>query len=397
VRILVCSIEAPLPPVNGLRLALGELLEQLRRRHHVRTLALTGADQRAADADDATLRLLPPAQPSAVRATGRHLRALLARRPFGVDRLSEALREPLLEELERFRPDVVHVTSGRAAALGRALAGRPAVLAALDAWHLNVEADAAAAPAWRRPLLAMQAGLVRRFEARVYRFFSRVVVVSEADRDALLALDPSLRIAVIPNGVDTDFFAPASDTARDEQRLLFTGVMSYPPNVTAAEFLARELAPLVRAARPAARLAIVGRAPAPAVRDLSRLEAVDVVGEVPDLRPWLTGSRVYVCPMQSGTGIKNKLLEAMASGLPCVATPLALQGLQARDGVELLVGETPEELASHVVRLLEDDELAQTLGNAARRYVCAQHDWTAVGAAYERLYETVRAERPSSS
>ena len=170
-----------------------------------------------------------------------------------------------------------------------------------------------------------------------YGRFDRVIVVSEEDRRALLAVNPTLQIAVIPNGVEADAF-DWDGTPRDRALILFTGVMSYAPNATASEFLARRVLPRVGQAIPAARLALVGRNPGPKVRALGSLPGVEVVGEVPEMRPWLSRAGAYACPMLSGTGIKNKLLEAMANGLPCVATPLALQGLSVTREKEVLVG-----------------------------------------------------------
>jgi polysaccharide biosynthesis protein PslH len=392
VRILVCASEAPLPPTNGFRLALEALLVRLRKRHEVRVLALRQHDQGRAESSDPALRLLPPPAAELAGRAGRLAHGLLDREPFTASGLAARLHAPLADELERFRPDVVHVTSGRLAALGRGLGDTPSLLAALDAWHLNVEAELLVTDGLRRRLLRWESSRVRLFEAREYRRFGRVVVVSERDRAALQDLGTVLRVEVIPNGVDTGRFAPDPAAARDERRIVFTGVMSYAPNVTAADYLARRVFAQVRAERRDATLAIVGREPAPAVRALAALDGVEVVGAVPDLRHWLTASRAFACPMRSGTGIKNKLLEAMACGLPCVATRLALQGLRVTDGVELLVGRDEDELAAHFVRLLDDGDLARRLGQAARDYVRREHDWDAVAAAYERLYETVRAE-----
>jgi glycosyltransferase involved in cell wall biosynthesis len=123
------------------------------------------------------------------------------------------------------------------------------------------------------------------------------------------------------------------------------------------------------------------------VQALAAVDGVEVIGEVPDLRAWLATSRAYACPMVSGTGIKNKLLEAMACGLPCVATPLALQGMDAEPSRDLLVAADVEDFAAHLVRVLEDDELAGRLGRAAREYVCSHHSWEAFGQAYVRTYE----------
>lgn len=386
-RILVCALEAPLPPVNGLRLHLSALLKELRRDHQVFVLAIRMPDQTGHVDPGEGMRLLahPARRPLRARSIAR---AIVRGQPPFVDEVAALLRGPLHEELERFRPEVVHVTSGRLAALGRDLRDRASVLAALDAWHLNVEAEAVAAAGVRRRLLHELARRVRRFEAAEFGRFGSVVVVSDRDREELLALDGSMKVAVIPNGVDLEAFAH-DGTARDPNRIIFTGVMSYAPNVTAADFLARRVLPLVREVHPGARVALVGRDPRPEVLALQKLPGVEVPGEVPDLRPWLSGSRTYACPMLTGTGIKNKLLEAMANGLPCVATPLALQGLSVTPGEQVLVGRDEHELAGHLGRLLSDDKAAEQVGRAGLDYVRAHHSWAAAADAYVRVYSEV--------
>jgi glycosyltransferase involved in cell wall biosynthesis len=392
-RILICAAEAPLPPVNGFRVLLTALRRELRLEHDVRVLAFRSPDQDAPQADEGDLHLLPRPGDDGAAALMETIRAVARGRPLRADRLAAPMAGPLHMELNTFQPEVVHVTSGRLAGLGRLLTGRPSTLGALDAMHLNVEARALVASGVRRRLLRAEVGRVRKFEAAEYRRFGHVVVVSEADRTALLEIDPSLAITVIPNGVDVQFFRPDRDAAVNRSRIVFTGVMSYAPNVLAAEFLAREVFPQVRAQWPDAQLAIVGRAPSARVSALADLPGVEVTGEVEDLRPWLRESRVYACPMTSGTGIKNKLLEAMACGLPCVATPLALQGLDVTAGEQVLVGTSADQLAREIGRMLADDGLATRLGAAARQHVCTEHDWSAVARRYVSIWEGVRLAR----
>jgi polysaccharide biosynthesis protein PslH len=392
-RLLVCASEAPLPPVNGFRLMLAALLREVEREHEVRVVAFQSPGQEARPGDESGLHLIPRPKGLGPAAVVEAARAAARGRPLRADRLAGPMAATLSSELNAFRPEVVHVTSGRLASLGALLVNRAAVLGAVDAMHLNVEARARAAAGVRGLLLRAEIGRVRTFEATEYKRFSHVVVVSEADRDALLDLDPSLEITVIPNGVDVEFFSPDPGAAVDTHCIVFTGVMSYAPNVLAAEFLARDVFPRVRAEWPQARLAIVGRSPDKRVLSLTAEPGVEVTGEVPDVRPWLRESRVFACPMTSGTGIKNKLLEAMACGAPCVVTPLALQGLSVLLGEHVLVGETAEELARQIGRVLGDDDLAARLASAGSEYVRSQHDWASVAEAYVRVWDEARRAR----
>jgi glycosyltransferase involved in cell wall biosynthesis len=382
-RILVCALEAPLPPPNGLRLQLSALVRELGKSHDLRIVGYRMPDQEAPAPD--SWRLLSGGGARGISRGLTLARAAFVGRPPHVDQLAARLLPPVGDELRSFDPHVIHVASGRLAALGGKLEGRPAVLAALDAWHLNVVARARLAPLHRRPGFALQAALTRRFESREYARFDRVVVVSDEDADALRSVNPLIRLDVIPNGVDAEAFG-SDGSHREPGAIVFTGVMSFPPNVAAATFMARRVLPAVRADRTDARLWLVGRDPAPAVLELAGAPGVEVVGEVQDMRPWLSRASVYACPMVSGTGIKNKLLEAMANGLPCVATPLAIRGLRAEPGRDIIVGAGEAEIAAGIVRVLGDETLARALGEAGRSAVIAHHGWAAAADAYEQLY-----------
>lgn len=392
-RILVCALEAPLPPPTGLRLPLIELVRRLAgtEGHEVRVLAFRWPDQHGEVPAGVDLVAVPRRPPGRLEDARALVHAVSRRRPLRADDHADRMRVALRAEIARFAPEVVHVFSGRLAAVADVLDGIPSVLSALDAWHRNVAARRPVEGPLRRWLLSGEERRVRRFEATEYPRYGRVVVVSDADRDELRRVAPDARVVVIPNGVDAAAFT-AVEVPKDPRRLVFHGVLNFAPNVTAARTLVEDILPLVRARVPDAHVVLVGRTPDPRVRALGAVAGVEVVGEVPDVRPWLAGSAVYVCPMTSGTGIKNKLLEAMAAGLPCVVTPLSLQGLEVEDGREVLVGASPRSIAAHVVRLLEDPGLAAELGAAARRYVTARHSWDAVTAAYERVYVEVVAE-----
>jgi glycosyltransferase involved in cell wall biosynthesis len=130
---------------------------------------------------------------------------------------------------------------------------------------------------------------------------------------------------------------------------------------------------------------------------LEALAGVEVPGEVDDMRAWLTGSRVWAGPFTSGTGIKTKLLEAMATDLPAVVTPLGHRGLDIVSGRDLLVGSTEEELAAHLIRVLQDEAFARTLGETGGAFVRNGYDWPVVAASHARLYGDVIAEKAALS
>ncbi|MFL5669945.1 MAG: glycosyltransferase, partial [Chloroflexota bacterium] len=175
--------------------------------------------------------------------------------------------------------------------------------------------------------------------------------------------------------------------------LVFVGAMSFPPNVAAVTWFAEHVFPRVRALRPTTTFAIVGRDPAPAVSALASLPGVVVTGAVADVRPWLAQAAVVVCPMVSGSGIKNKVLEAMAMARPVVATSLAVDGLGVSPGIHVELADDSQAMTTTIVRLLDDAEGRASIGSAARAFVRGSYSWEACAERYEALYEELAGPR----
>jgi polysaccharide biosynthesis protein PslH len=385
-RILVCATEAPLPPLNGMRLQLRELVRGLARRNDVCVLAFRWPEQTGAAPAGVELIELPPPRAGTLPRAAGWARALARREPIEAVKLAGPMAQRIAALRRERNFDAAHVTIGALAGVAPALSGLPAVIAPLDAWHRNVHAQAQLAGGARRAALGLQERFVRRFTTTRYRAFARAVFVTDADAEAARALDPSLRAVVIGNGVDTERYSPDPAVAPEPGRILFTGALHAPSNEAAALLLADTILPAVRARVPAAHLCLAGRAPGAAVRALGARSGIEVAADVPDLTPWLRSAEVFACAMTSGTGIKNKLLEALATAVPCVATPLACQGLTVRDGEQLLIAEAGRPFADAVAGLLADPARRASLAAAGRAYVDAHHGWDAVAAAYERVY-----------
>jgi len=198
----------------------------------------------------------------------------------------------------------------------------------------------------------------------------------------------------VPNGVEIEFFSKGTGRpkANDRPVVSFVGNMIHSPNEEAAVYLLEEIAPLIRSQIPNVCFRIIGSHPSKRLRKLAS-EGVEVTGWVEDIRPLVGETTVMLMPMLTGTGIKNKLLEAWASGVAVVATKYAIQGVPAVDGDNLLIGSTREELAAKTIQLLLNTSLRHKISEGGLRTVKASLDWLQVARSYRQIITEKRAAK----
>jgi glycosyltransferase involved in cell wall biosynthesis len=220
----------------------------------------------------------------------------------------------------------------------------------------------------------VRAGAVKGLYERAHRrVIERVWVVSDTDQTAMRWLAGMRHVDVLPNGVDADYFKPGTDVPQP-RTAAFWGRLDFAPNIDAVRWFCGEVWPQVRSQVPDARFTIVGFNPAPEVRELARADGVSLQPDVRDLRDLVRRHSVAVMPFVSGAGIKNKLLEAAAMGLPIVSTPLAMRGL--RDGAPLIAARSPQGFAQALINLWSDPARQHEVGAQTRAWVIKAHDWT---------------------
>jgi polysaccharide biosynthesis protein PslH len=370
----------------------GQLLDALAARHDVAVLHLSEAGDAPVEEElrarcDLVEAVARPAGPGLPTLARVKLGLLRGTPTWASEVATPGFAERLAALAASWRPDVVQVEYP---VMGRYL---PA-LASCTAPRVLVEHDASLRDLrdfggpLGRVVDALDARAWRRFERRVVRGVSAVVVFTERDRRAVEALGAGTRIVRIPFGVpvpddaDPDAAAPPPDASRE---IVFVGNFRHPANTDAAVWLASTLFPPVRAAVPDARLAIVGASPPPEVTALAGGD-VTVTGPVDDVSPYVDRAAVVAAPIRLGSGMRVKVLEALAAGRALVATPLAVEGLDVTAGDQVELASTAPEFIAALERLLRDVPGRRALGERARAWARAELGWDRAVERYERLY-----------
>jgi polysaccharide biosynthesis protein PslH len=369
-RILVLTHRLPWPLNRGDRIRAYHLLKVLSTRHEVHLLSLVHDAEEAAHVPslEPWLESVTTVRVQRARGLARGMIALLGSTPLTFAMLDAPT---LVETTDRVAaatsPDIVIAyCSGMARLLSRPrLAFVPAIVDLVD---VDSEKWAALSRTARWPMswiYGREARLLSRAERRIMCAAAASTVVNEREADSARRIAPGARIRVVGNGIDREHFAPDAPPSTEAQ-VVFCGVMNYAPNAETAMWLATEVWPRVTDARPDARLVLVGSDPSAAlVRAASGVRNVTVTGSVSDVRPWLWSSAMAAAPIRAARGVQNKVLEAVAAGLPAVISPVVAEGLPESIREACVVASSTDQCAARILELL-------ALSSADRRRLAAR-------------------------
>jgi sugar transferase (PEP-CTERM/EpsH1 system associated) len=383
-NILYICHRFPFPPKRGGKIRPFNMIRHLSARHRVTVASLARSDEEAREGSGLSahcahyemgrvndrvqaLRMvarLPTPAPSSFGffhspALARRVRALLAQQHF----------------------DLIFVHCSSAAPYVAHVRGIPKIL---DFGDMDSQKWLEYARYKPFPLSAgywLEGRKLERMERQLARRFDLCTATTRAEWETLESYRTGVATDWFPNGVDSEYFAPTGEPF-DPDTISFVGRMDYYPNQQCMLEFCRATLPLVRARRAAVKLVIVGADPSPEIRALAQIPGVTVTGSVPDVRPYVRRSALMVAPLAIARGTQNKLLEAMAMGVPVVTSAAAAGGVDALDRRHFLVASTPDAVARAVLDVLESPHERARLAHAGRARMLTHHDW---GRSMQRL------------
>lgn len=311
--------------------------------------------------------------------------AALGRKPFQVAYFYQnKVHRKIRNKIREFKPDHIFCQLVRTAEYAKNVHNIPKTLDYQDAFSKGMDRRADREKnRLKRHLFRAESKRLLIYEHLIFDFFEHKCIISEQDK-SLIYHEKQREIAVIPNGVDFDFFRPTG--AEKKYDLCFVGNMSYAPNVDSVLYLVNEILPLLIETKPDISLLIAGADPVNEIVQLQN-EHVAVAGWVDDIRESYAQSRIFIAPMQIGTGLQNKLLEAMAMKIPCITSKLANAALGAEAGEHLMVGKEPQDYAQQAMHLLDNPEAAEKLAENGHNFIAQRYSWSGSAAQLEALMQ----------
>jgi sugar transferase (PEP-CTERM/EpsH1 system associated) len=376
-RIFFVCQRVPFPPDRGDKITTFNEIRHLSTKHEVHVFCLADGKRDLDNVPDLLGYARSVTAVPVIRWMSklRALKALFVGKPLSVAAFNEPeLHDAIRQKFGEVQPDLIMIYSCNVAQYAEHFAQVPRIMqfAELDSSRWGQFARRSRPPlCW---VYAIEAQRFFSYEGHIARTFSHALVCTAAEQSDFERLIPGVPVSIVGNGVDLEYFRSKS-IVKQAGSIVFTGVLDYFPNVDAVVWFCDEVLPIVQRQIPEAGLTICGSRPVAAVRRLAKRRGVIVTGRVPDTRPYMDKAEVFVAPMRMARGIQNKLLEALAMGLPCVASGAAARGTAVPDGEGILTADKRDEFAECVVRLLRDGTFRAQMAGKARAAVELSYRW----------------------
>lgn len=407
-RILIIAHKVPYPPRGGATLRNFNLLKECSKTHKIHLITFTQEPYlRDPDKLEASIEGLKQyceeVKVFKIPTDGKRLRWLLmlffnlfSPLPYSVSRFwSRGMVSAVRESVAKNSFDVVEIGTIALVKYASLAPGIPKLLI-----HHNIESMLLKrrSRTEKNPLakayLALQAYKLKRLERKACEFIDAHTTVSELDKQILLQSCPRINATVVDNGVDTDYFQPSS-IATTPNSLVYAGSMNWYPNAEAMIYFVRDIWPIIINKLPDIEMNLIGADPPQILVEHSKRDTnFKIYGFVDDVRPYIRSTAAYIVPITVGGGTRLKILDAMAMGKAIVSTSIGCEGIDVKDGENILIADTPEEFAEKTMAVLGDEALRKRLGDAARKTAEQKYSWTHIAPRLNEVYAKLALKNP---
>lgn len=384
-KLFVITSRFPWPLEKGDKLRIYHQLKSLSQQHEICLVCLTDQPPQESDIQQVE-KICSQLHVLRLGKAGIAMRAILSvfgKNPFQVNYFfTRKHRRAVYRLVEEFGPDHIYCQLIRVAEYVKHIHKVPKTLDYMDAFSKGIERQAEVAPWYIKPIWKAETRRLVAYENLIYEYFEHHTIISQQDQQ-LIPHPKRSDIDIVPNGVDGQFFSPRESEKRYD--VVFVGNMNYTPNADCAVHLVKNIMPAVWAKRPEARVLIAGAEPTAAVQRLAG-KKVEVTGWVEDIRDAYASGVLFAAPLQIGTGLQNKLLEAMSMGIPCVTSSLANNALKAPKSA-IVVSDDDAGFADWILEILDNGKLRVELAESGRRYVEQAYSWQATGTVLDSIFK----------
>lgn len=386
-RIFVLSSRVPFPLEKGDKLRIYHQVKYLAQKHSIHLCCLSSEKvhpeakkELLAFCDELSIIKL-----NKINTAWNLFFNLFTDQPFQVAYFyQKRAAKQISQKIQDFKPDHIYAQLIRTSEYVKNFHSVKKTIDYMDSLSKGMDRRAKNTPHLYRPLVRSEAQRLLRYENLIFEYFDHHTIISAQDRDSIWH-QKRKNITIIPNGIDTKFFFP-----KDHQKtfdVLFSGNMSYLPNIDSAVFLAEEIFPHLLQIKPQSRLLLAGASPTKKVRNLAS-DSIQVSGWMNDIREAYWSSKVFVAPLRLGSGLQNKLLEAMLLKIPCITTSMANNALGAVPGQSIIIAETPKAFSEQIAKLLDEPDYYHRIAEGGRQHILDHFNWATATAKLEQLFYT---------
>ena len=299
-------------------------------------------------------------------------KTLINNRPFQVNYFyHQKIQKKINSNISIINPDHIICQLVRTALYVKDEHSIPKTIDYMDALSKGLERRITISKFWQKPFVKMESQRMKRFENLAFEFFNNHIIISSSDRDEIAHIN-NKNIEIIPNGIDSNYFKKI--TTNKIYDLIFIGNLSYIPNIEAAKYISKTIFPILKEKIPNIRILISGSNPSKKVLRLAN-KNIKISGWVDDIRETYCSGKVFFAPMNLGSGLQNKLLEAMSLGIPCITSNLCNESLGGTHMKNIIIGNSTEEYISQILNILSNSELISDIGKNGSEYVNKKFSW----------------------